>query len=454
MITMAKRRRERGQTIILVAISVVALLAMAALAIDVVTLYVASSEIKRAADAVALAAAKAIADSGVTTLCATVNPPCAGPDPQFPAAKDLAASMVGSATTGAIGAVLPANTVAGAVPTLVSVDWSQAWTNQGNPIITVKLQQTNLPTFFARIWGRSGSTVSASSTAEVYNPSNNPAYTPIWPSSVKPWLLANVDVVSGGTLINPATGAVTPAVVADVMSKTFDITADCNGAISPCTLARNPPRKSLTGALDYVPAQVTSPYNSQDVCPSSCSGSTDYEQSIQCADTTQYQYLYCGAGTVQLNWDSSINPSGATGATATATECLIHAGGLPGPGNGQDTLDDTGWPTAPPQITAGSGPYASQLVSTSSSIVTIPVIDTTFGISSTTGPVYVVGFLQAFIRGVEPGMPFGTPTPGNVNITVLNIVGCANPNVNSGNTPIVGGRGTSPVAVRLIAPTS
>ena len=54
-----QRRQERGQTILLVAISLVSLLAMAALAIDVVTLYVASSQIQRAADAAALAGAKA-----------------------------------------------------------------------------------------------------------------------------------------------------------------------------------------------------------------------------------------------------------------------------------------------------------------------------------------------------------------------------------------------------------
>ena len=63
-----QRHRERGQTILLVAISLVALLAMAALAIDVVTLYVASSQIQRATDAAALAGAKAIADSGFTSL--------------------------------------------------------------------------------------------------------------------------------------------------------------------------------------------------------------------------------------------------------------------------------------------------------------------------------------------------------------------------------------------------
>jgi Flp pilus assembly protein TadG len=62
-----RRRREHGQTIILVAVAMVGLLGMVALAIDVVTLYVARSEMQRAADAAALAGAKAFIDSGVTT---------------------------------------------------------------------------------------------------------------------------------------------------------------------------------------------------------------------------------------------------------------------------------------------------------------------------------------------------------------------------------------------------
>jgi uncharacterized membrane protein len=98
--TSCGRQRERGQTIILVAIGLVSLLAMAALAIDVVTLYAARSETQRAADAAALVAAKAIADSGFTTL-----PPT---DPHITdgSARTLAQNMA----TAAINAMLnPAN---------------------------------------------------------------------------------------------------------------------------------------------------------------------------------------------------------------------------------------------------------------------------------------------------------------------------------------------------------
>jgi uncharacterized membrane protein len=62
-----RHRKERGQTILLVAVVIVTILAMAALAIDVVTLYVARTEMQRAADGAALAAARAFVDSGVTT---------------------------------------------------------------------------------------------------------------------------------------------------------------------------------------------------------------------------------------------------------------------------------------------------------------------------------------------------------------------------------------------------
>src|SRR5579864_3697198 len=92
-----QRRHEQGQTILLVAISMVSLLAMAALAIDIVTLYVARSEIQRAADAAALAAAKAIADSGITTLLLT--------DPSFATVKPWAQT----AATNQVNAVLQKN---------------------------------------------------------------------------------------------------------------------------------------------------------------------------------------------------------------------------------------------------------------------------------------------------------------------------------------------------------
>jgi len=52
---------------VLVAVAMVAIVAMAALSIDVVTLYLAREEAQRSADAAALAAARVISVSGITS---------------------------------------------------------------------------------------------------------------------------------------------------------------------------------------------------------------------------------------------------------------------------------------------------------------------------------------------------------------------------------------------------
>src|SRR6202051_190777 len=60
------RSHERGVTLALVAVSIFSIIAMAALSIDVGTLYQASAEAQRSADAAALAAARMISISGIT----------------------------------------------------------------------------------------------------------------------------------------------------------------------------------------------------------------------------------------------------------------------------------------------------------------------------------------------------------------------------------------------------
>ena len=87
------------------------------------------------------------------------------------------------------------------------------------------------------------------------------------------------------------------------------------------------------------------------------------------------------------------------------------------------------------------------LVSTSTSIVTIPIIAPT--VNQSNPAVTVVGFMQAFINSVQAGGSLGVQ-PGDINITVLNISGCNG--TSNGNPPVVGGTGTSPVPVRLINP--
>lgn len=434
-----KSRREKGQTILLVAISLISLLAMAALAIDIVTLYSARSEIQRAADTAALAGAKAIADSGITTLLVT--------DPNFTTVK----TWVTTAATNQVNAALQNNPVAGV--SLGPVTPTFLWT-QGDPQITVQLSSSNLPTFFSKIWKANPPTVAASATAEAYNPANVPNFTPIAPKSVKPWLVANADPRNAGNnFVVPATGAIEPG--ATVVGEEFFLHADCVSTVTPCVLDDKPPGVSKYStapfhySVDYVPALITA-NNGSNVCPS-CEGTPDYERSIECADvTTSYQVLTCGGGTANAQWDYNTSPGGLTGSSALGAECLTNASTTGT--SGQDILDTNLWPNNPMQITAQSGGQKGNFVTTSSSIVTIPIIDNApaGGFPPSGGNVTIVGYMQAFINQVHGG---GNPHhQGDIDITVLNIAGCGSASTNLGVTPVIGGSGTSPVPVRLIAP--
>jgi hypothetical protein len=138
--------------------------------------------------------ADGIVDSGVTTLSST--------DTNLTGAKTLAQTLA----TGYINAILPYNLVSGIQPTLVGSPTITylASTNpppNSNPQITVTLQVAHLPVLFSRIWKAVAPTARASATAEAYNPANiapPQPFTPIWPRSVKPWLIANQDPQQSG----------------------------------------------------------------------------------------------------------------------------------------------------------------------------------------------------------------------------------------------------------------
>jgi Putative Flp pilus-assembly TadE/G-like/Putative Tad-like Flp pilus-assembly len=206
--------RERGVTMVLVAVAMTAIIAMAALSIDVITLYLAREEAQRSADAAALAAARVISVSGITGT--------ADPDTDSASWK-LICGGSSSAATQAAQAVVQQNAVGGSAVAGTSTvsylsgsggtissstDCSSLSTAFAvNPIITVQIQQTGLPTFFSRIWRRTTNTVSATATAEVFNPSNSGnvgnqttgTIIPVHPRCVKPWIIANLDPLNPGT---------------------------------------------------------------------------------------------------------------------------------------------------------------------------------------------------------------------------------------------------------------
>jgi Flp pilus assembly protein TadG len=452
------RARERGVTMALVALAIFSIIAMAALSIDIGTLYQASAEAQRSADAAALAAARVLSLSGMTGDPTNSS----GQWTNACAAATLAAQAVGSQ-----------NTVGGAAPTVATPTYAAAdgsgCTSTGNyafgvnPMVTVKVTQSNLPTYFSRIWGSAGRSVSATATAEVFNPSNSGSFgggemVPVQPRCVKPWIVPNrnplypsstcsaattpcnqfVTTIGGateGTILN---GGITYGTGTGVIGETFNLVADCSVTPGLCTPLPSPTPQANAGAapappgsyLQYLPGQVLG----TPLAAPSC-GRTDppYTEAIAgCDQSTPYQ---CGVqasiATNPSRVDLTENPYGATGDTATAAACLSKNG---------DTLSTTVYPY---QITSGpSNPLASgSVVTSSNSIVSLPIYDDTEALNgSNNSPVTIVGFLQVFINSVD------SATSGYVNVTVLNVAGCGE-SVPNNATYI---NGTSPVPVRLI----
>jgi len=432
-------QRQKGQTLMLVAVSLTALIGLAALAIDVTTLYLAHSEAEKVADAAALAGAKAFVSTGFTS----------GGLGDWNNGGVQALACNGSTGYADLQALAAANqnTVGGAVPTVTTA--CNFGTAQ-NPQITVTVTRTALPTFFSRIFGRRTAQVTATSKAEAFNPSGT--NTNISVANVKPWLVANCDYsrTAPRNLNCPGTAAYYLA------PPTYAI-PNAGGFIgTPVTLTQVLPGVVGLGSLvnNYYLLDIpngTTPASCPSTGTPSCGGidaaAPGLPESIACANTTR---LTCGSSATQgVNIDllgGFLPPSGDRPA-----QCLIHASGY-GPGQGQDELIPSAAPT-PTQINGGSNnPIASFRAATdisrSDSVVTVPIWDAN-SVCSIVAPALctnftIVGFMQIGITRID------NPTPpiianGQIQGVILNVAGCGN----ATGTPIRGS-GDSPIPVRLV----
>jgi Putative Flp pilus-assembly TadE/G-like len=438
---------------VLVAMCMVALIAMAALSIDVVTLYLDREEAQRSADAAALAAARVISISGITGT--------ADPDTDTTQWQGVCGTA-GTATQVAqqIGAL---NAIGGVAPT-VTVNYSVSGSASGtsdcsglsqafaiNPTVIVQVRRTGLPTLFSRIWSSSTNSVSATAAAEVFNPSDSGGFTPggqvipVVPRCVKPFIVPDEDPTrapgthfmfrGNGRISSPGIASIN----AGIIGENFQLQNDCNGpgpSCSPSGLFQNPPGINTTTSpvgVYYVPAFIST--TPPAVATPSCA-TNDFQSAIAgCDESTQYQ-----CGTVNgANADLSSNRGSDI---STATMCLTN---LP---TGNDILTPG---TYPFQITAGSSNLiapTNQLITTSNSIITVPVYDDRMGTrtrvpfsTTTTSPTITIeGFLQLFVNSVDP-------SNGNMNVTVMNVAGCGD---NASTTAKA--FGSSPVPIRLITP--
>lgn len=452
----SKRQGERGVTMALVALAITAIVAMAGMSIDIGTLYQASTEAQRAADAGALAGARILSMSGMTgdptNASGDWTNACAAATNAATTAADQ--NLISGSAPGTVSVTFLSSDAGGRSPSNCSSTGAVAF--GVNPMVAVQVTQTGLPTFFSRIWGRTGSSVSASAIAEAFNPSASQNFSPsadvipVQPRCVKPWIVPNADPINGTTFLSPIDSSIThqginptSAPGLGVIGEKFQLRSDCGTTPGSCSpLAPNPPTATAgpPAILYYVPATVSS----TPVAVPSCATANPYQEAIAgCDENTAYQ---CGVQSASASSpttvDFSENPGSTSGDTDTATECLIHNSG------GQDSMNTGVFPF---QITAGAGnplKVSGSQITSSDSIVSLPIYDSSTPpvtlLTPANNKVTIVGFLQVFIDQVTGG------ANGHVHVTVLNVAGCGN-----GLTATVSSSaltGTSPVPVRLITP--
>jgi Putative Flp pilus-assembly TadE/G-like len=438
------RKKESGQTLLLVVVAMAVLVGMAALAIDIATLYTAHNETRRAAEAAALAGAHAIATSGVTSGWLTQAQACSGNVGSPGLAEQQALSVVAQSPVGGGAATLQAVSCNFGTPT--------------NPQFTVTVQRTGLPTFFGRIWGSFPGSSTATATAEVYNSSGGSSRRPIQVGSVKPWAVPNCDPThssppglncggTAATFVNTTTGAISNSIVGTVL----DITeVPDNGSITnwatPTTppITPPPPAGNLNMLAVDVPITATSascPASGTLSCNATLQPATPgYPETIACANSTP---LSCGQ---TLNVDSNTGSGGGHIFSEPAALCLIHANNR-GRNMGQDQFCNNATvpncPSGSPiSIDGGSNNPDPLLrgqnsISRSDSVIAVPIFTPCAGGGCINGSVTIVGFLEIGVTRVRNTGPLRT--------ILTNVVGCQG----TTGTPVSGG-GVSPLPVRLV----
>jgi Putative Flp pilus-assembly TadE/G-like len=444
--------REGGVVITLVAVFMLFVVgAMAALSVDVVSLYTARSEAQLAADSAVLAAARVLANSGATSDTTGASMPGAWGLAQAVALQVAEHNQVGGTNLTASEVTLNCACTGG----------SSGFTT--DPTVTAQVTVT-LPTFFARIWGSTQVTVAASATAEAYNPSNasglststNP---PVAPLCVKPWLLPNIDP----TQTNPATeifdangDVLNPALVGQSWPNTTVANPNANGIYSLCGGDCSPGAGGITAPAPgaYYPGAIDAddfPAPTQ-ALPSCAAAFNAYQTAV--AGCVQ-RPIVCGAqpaSSINIDTNPYVAINGSRDAdTVPAAACLIHYVTAAG--------DSDSVASGPPFEFLGGAqnPVAGAVgndVLVSDSLVTIPVINNPPPAppGTPTNPVQVIGFLQVFLNpSATQVLPYPNPPTSSFEIpaTIINMAGCAG--TSAGAQPIIG-NGAGPVAVRLISP--
>jgi Putative Tad-like Flp pilus-assembly len=416
--------------------------AMAALSIDVVTLYTARSEAQLAADAGALAGARALANSGMTSAAAIL---ISGAETlaRSVATQAAANNQVGGRNLN--GSVTAACASGNPTGQEICVSFNDgALSFRTDPQVTVRVQRTDLPTFFARIWGSTQLKVTATATAEAYNPSGETTAgkAPVTTTCVKPWLLPNIDPSNPPNPIfsDTTTGAVAPTATALLG---WQSTGAPSSRLRVACAAGNCSTLQSPTYWKYYPGDPVTFAPPTAALPQCGISLTPYEESV----------AGCVPTPISCNQTATIDTSDYPTRnleTANAVNCLTHAT------NGKGDTVGTSPPSYPFDFIVGDDnpvalanpSLAGSSVMVSDSLVTVPVIASVTAVPPT-NPVTIIGFVQLLLNYNGNSTPTtGGIQIGHVKTKVVNVIGCGS---NATGQPILG-NGSSPVAVRLITP--
>jgi Flp pilus assembly protein TadG len=435
-----ERNCQNGIIILLVAVVLLFVVgAMAALSIDVATFYTARSEAQLVADAAALAGARVLANSGFTSTSAIPSA----------AAEALATNVANqvAASSNVAGRTLNLSEITVSYPNV-----GNAAAFGTNPHITVAVKRTDVPTFFARIWGRTAVTVQASATAEAYNPSGVNALglgvpvVPVAPTCVKPIVLPNLSPGGVSQIIDPTTGQILDTTLVGRDLSGTPLTNLC-GSPGRCGNPAQWPWGSPTAWNYYSATSASFPPPPANLLPACAAGFNAYQESIAgCVQTP----IACGA-TVNLEQSHSGNLKNDTD---DAVNCLTHApSGTP---LEADSIDDLAWGplngqpfqflagTQNPLVLAGTISAGTDVL-VSDSIATLPIFDSSVPLNTPPTPITIIGFVQLLLNASGSQTSLGS---GQTITRVINIAGCG---TSVAPQPILG-NGASPVPVRLITP--
>jgi hypothetical protein len=418
------RRGERGVVILLVAIVLLFVVgAMAVLAIDLVTFYTARSEAQLAADGAALAGARMLANSGMTSNPADANLTL---DATNNVANAVATQVAMSNKVA--GRNLTAGEIVVTFPNQLSPEFGS------NPQIRVQVSRNDVPTFFARIWGSTQVTVKATATAEAYNPSglntSSGAAPPVAQSCVKPWVLPNISPTDNTSpIFNPTSGAIQdPALIG------------WTDAVSPARFYAICTTNCSTWTNGNVGAQAWRYY------PGATSSFLTPTTALPTCTLNAYQKAIAGCVPLPIACNDHVhldqaNHPNRNSQTSNAVNCLTHSENDNGDRVVQTPLTHQSFQFIGGDDNPITG-AVNQDVMVSDSLVTVPVYDSSNGIAPPS-TVQVIGFMQLFLNPDGNAASIG---PSRVRTTIVNLVGCG---TNATGQSILG-HGTSPVPVRLV----